>query len=89
MKAVLIIAADADEPTAEIIVEMISHYEIETGVKIETVMVERQRNYCPSLTLTELPQSVTFTVGPVRELHYERERVGKGQRKANKADRWR
>ena len=79
----IVIGADTDEPAAEEIAEMLSHYKEQTGVNINSVevVIIRQQDY----------KTVFTTVADATHNHMSRvhERAGKGECKRNKTNRWR
>lgn len=99
MKAILVIAADADEPSAKAIADMLEEYRWQSGQEITKVEIHRQERFT---TITEefskrvnippdflaMSAPVHSTVSP-KHIRQQVGRTGKGQRKANKADRWR
>lgn len=87
--AVIIIGPHASSPTAEAVTQMLQQCEEETGKKFDRVIVERQEDYEKIIFERSLAPTLALAISVESEHYQQTGRVGKGERKRNKANRWR
>lgn len=85
--AVIIIGPHASSPEA--VAQMLQQCEEETSKKFDRVIVERQEDYEKIIFEHSLAPALALAISVESERYQPAGRVGKGERKRNKANRWR